>query len=377
MLTIAVLLVVRDRTGSYGVAGAASAAATCTQAAVAPLFGRIIDRRTQSAVVPLLLALFLVGVALLDGTALLDGPTWMLFAGAVLAGAGLLPYGALVRTRWAYLLAADEAQMSTALALESVADEAVFITGPVLVTLLAVIDPLLGPLAAAVLASAGTVVFLGAGDTEPPRRPRDVGGGSVRPPGLWVIVVSSTLLGTVFGSIEVATIAFAQRAGTSGWAGILLGLIALGSFAAGLWYGTRAWRRDLAVRYRISLLTLAAGGLPTLLVPTVALMAPASLLVGLSIAPTLIASSGLVARIMPAGSRTEGFSWQSASINIGAAGGSALAGALVDAFGTRAGFAVGPVAAVLGSLTALLGGRWLVVRAAAVVAPDRQGADAA
>jgi MFS family permease len=181
-----------------------------------------------------------------------------------------------------------------------------------------------------------------------------------------VLVVSSVLLGTVFGSLEVATIAFAQRAGAGGWAGALLGLIAFGSMVAGLWYGIRRWRWDLAVRYRISLLTLAVGGLPALVVPNVALMAPASLLVGLSIAPTLIASSGLVARIMPELLRTEGFSWQSASINIGAAAGSAIAGLVVDAWGPRAAFAVGPLAAMLGALVALVGTRWLLVATPAI-----------
>ena len=359
MVTIAVLLVVLDRTGSYAIAGAASATATCTQAAVAPLLGRLVDGRGQTAVVPGLLALFLSGIALVVGSALADGPTALLFLGAVLSGAGLIPYGALVRSRWAHLLPAGEGRLSTALALESVADEAVFVVGPVLVTGLAAIDPLLGPLAAAVLATAGTAVFLGARSSEPPRRT----GGRGRParsfPGLWVVVVSSVLIGTVFGNIEVAIVAFARREDVPGLSGVLLGLIAFGSMLSGLWYGTRAWRRDLAERYRITLTTLALGALPAVVAPSLLWMAPASLLVGLSIAPTLIASNGLVARIMPAASRTEGFSWQSAAINVGAAAGSALGGLLIQAFGVRAGFVAVPTAAAFGALVAGGGARWL------------------
>src|SRR3978361_995769 len=120
LLTIPVLLVVRARTGSYAVAGAASAAAALTQAAVSPLLGRLADRRSQSAVLPGLLGLFLLGLTILDLTALTDGPVAGLFLGAVLAGAGLVPFSSFVRARWAHLLSGDESSTSTALALESV-----------------------------------------------------------------------------------------------------------------------------------------------------------------------------------------------------------------------------------------------------------------
>lgn len=369
MITIAVVLVVLDKTSSYALAGAASAAATCTQAAVAPLLGRLVDARGQSAVVPGLLAVFLAGIALLVGGALTDGPTAVLFVGAVLAGAGLIPFGSLVRSRWAHLLADGEGRLSTALALESVADEAVFVLGPVLVTGLAVVEPLLGAVAAAALATVGTAVFLGARSTEPPRRSGARGRPAWTFPGLWVVVASSVLIGVVFGALEVSIVAFARGHDAAALSGVLLGLIAFGSMVSGLWYGTRAWRRDLAERYRTTLATLVVGALPAVLAPTVLWMAPASLLVGLSIAPTLIASNGLVARIMPADTRTEGFSWQSAAINIGTAAGSALAGSLIDGFGVRAGLGSIPVAAALAAVVAAAGARWLIPAAREVADP--------
>jgi predicted MFS family arabinose efflux permease len=99
-------------------------------------------------------------------------------------------------------------------------------------------------------------------------------------------------------------------------------------------------------------------------VPAVAAMtlwqlAPAALLIGVSIAPTLIASSGLVARVVPVSSRTEGFTWQSTGINVGVAAGAALGGLLIDAFSARVAFVVGPVAAGFGALVALAGRRLL------------------
>lgn len=358
MMTIAILLVVRHRTGSYGLGGAASAAHTLTQAAMTPVVGRLVDRLGQSVVVPRLLALFLAGIAILTIAAAVHAPVAVLFAGAVVAGAGQLPYPSLVRARWTHLLASNT-QLSTALALESAADEAIFIIGPVVVTALSAWNPLVAPLLAGGLALAGSVVFVGARSSEPPPFAAQAGSGAWRIRAMWVLITSSVLIGVVFGNVEVSVIAFAQRHGAAGLAGLLLGLIAFGSMAAGLWYGARRWRLDLAVRYRLSLATLAVGSLPALAAMTLGQLAPAALLIGVSIAPTLIASSGLVARVVPAHSRTEGFTWQSTGINVGVAAGAALGGALIDAFSVRVAFIVGPVAAGLGALVALGGARLL------------------
>jgi MFS family permease len=358
MMTIATLLVVKHATGSYGVAGAASAAGTLSQAAATPLVGRLVDRRGQSAVLPRLLVLYLSGVALLVSAAAAKAPLGLLFLGAVLAGAGQLPYPSLVRTRWSYLLG-ESPDLSTALALESAADEVIFIVGPVLVTGLATVTTLLAPVVAGILALLGTVPFLAARASEPPPAPTATRVAAWRIPGMWVLIGTGILLGVIFGGFEVDLVAFAQRHHAPGMSGVLLGLIAFGSMAGGLWYGARRWRRDLAARYRLSLVTLALGGLPAIAAASVWQMAPASLLVGLSIAPTLIASSGLVARVTPPGAMTEGFTWQSTGINIGVAAGSGLAGVLVDEFSLRTAIAVGPIAAVLAALVALAGSRWL------------------
>ena len=357
MMPIAIVLVVRHRTGSYGIAGAASAAHTLTQAAVTPLIGRLVDRFGQSAVVTWLLAIFLVGIGVLTIGGTPHAPTAVLFAGAVIAGAGQPPFGSLVRARWTHLLAG--AELSTALAWESSADEAIYILGPIVVTALSPWTTLAAPLLAAALGLAGAVLFRGARSTEPPPVAVESRTDAWRIPAMWVVIVSSVLIGIVFGSVEVAVIAFAQHHGIANLAGLLLGLIALGSMVAGLWYGSRHWRRDVAQRYQLTLATLAVGGLPAAAAATVWQLAPAALLVGLSIAPTLIACNGLVARVTPAGSRTEGFTWQVTGINVGAAAGAAIGGLFIDAVSVRAAFLVGPVAAALGALVALFGRRLL------------------
>ena len=163
MMPIAIVLVVRHRTGSYGIAGAASAVHTLTSAAVTPLVGRLVDRFGQSAVLGWLLSIFLAGVGILTFGVTSHAPTGVLFAGAAIAGAGQPPFGSLVRARWSNLLGG--AQLATALALESSADEVIYGVGPIVVTAFSAWTTIAAPVLAAGLALTGTVLFFGARST--------------------------------------------------------------------------------------------------------------------------------------------------------------------------------------------------------------------
>jgi len=363
MMTIAVLLVVRHRTDSYALAGAASAAHTLTQAFITPFVGRLSDRLGQSKVLPKLLLIFLAGIGLIVAAAASRWPVWLLFAGAVVAGAGQLPYPSLLRTRWAHLLGSSP-ELSTAMALESAADEAIFVMGPLIVTALSAVDTILAPIIAGLLALLGTVPFVAARASEPP--PHAAGSTTVawRIPALWILILGGACIGTVFGCLDVSMVAFAQKHGHSSLAGALLGAAAFGSLVSGLLYGARRWKSDLARRYQFSTAALAIGCVPAIFVGSLGLMAPAALLIGVSVAPTLIASSGLITRVVPVSARTEGFTWQSTGINVGVAGGAALGGLLIQTFSVQAAFLVGPIAAVLAAAVALTGNKLLQPRLA-------------
>lgn len=372
MMTLAVLLVVRHRTDSYALAGAASAAHTLTQAVITPFVGRLSDRLGQSKVLPKLLVIFLTGIGLIVGAAATRGPVWLLFAGAVIAGAGQLPYTSLLRTRWAHLLGSSP-ELSTAMALESAADEAIFVMGPLLVTALSAIDTILAPIVAGALALLGTVPFVAARASEPPPRGAGSTTAAWRIPALWILILGGLFVGTVFGCTDVSMVAFAQRHGHAGLAGALLGLIAFGSLVSGLLYGARRWKSDIAKRYQLSTAAMAIGTVPAVFVASIWQMAPAALVIGIAVAPTLIASSGLITRVVPVSARTEGFTWQSTGINVGVAGGAALGGLLVQNFSSQAAFLVGPISATLAAAVALAGTRLLAPRLTArgeSVGPD-------
>ena len=73
-----------------------------------------------------------------------------------------------MRTRWSHLLDRPH-EVQTAYALESVLDEAVFVVGPVLATMLATLwHPVAGLVVAAVAGLVGTYAFAAQRATEPP-----------------------------------------------------------------------------------------------------------------------------------------------------------------------------------------------------------------
>jgi predicted MFS family arabinose efflux permease len=157
-------------------------------------------------------------------------------------------------------------------------------------------------------------------------------------PALLVVLLVFLILGAVFGSIEVSAIAFAEEQGHKALSGPLLGLLALGSGVAGLWYGAQHWRTPLDQRFRIGLALLVAALVPPALITDLYLMMALIFFSGLAISPTIIPAYGLVESLVPAHRLTEGLTWMSTAVGIGVAAGASVAGELVDAHGAGTAF---------------------------------------
>jgi MFS family permease len=136
--------------------------------------------------------------------------------------------------------------------------------------------------------------------------------------------------GMTFGTLEVALPAFAQSHGSAGAAGVLLGTVAFGSAAGGVWYGARVWRRDPADLLLVFAIPFAVGLVPLALARSIPVMLALLLLAGLSIAPTAAASFALIDRLAPMGTVTEAFTWLSTGVIAGFAVGGAVSGVLVE-----------------------------------------------
>ena len=300
------------------------------------------DSRGQRRVLLPLLTVFAVATAMLIAAVELRLPTWVFFAPGAIAGATMPSLGTLVRARWSVLLAGSP-RLHAAFSFESVADELCFVIGPAAVTLLATeVSPASGVGVAALLCVLGTLWFAAQRGTEPVVVPPDRSAagpgraGQPRPagkpgrvagaaaPGLVVLAPVYLLLGAMFVSIDLSTVAFAQHFGHKPLAGFILGTYALGSATGGLWYGSRQWRAAVEKRFALTL-TLTVLGVATFWAqPNLVTLTCGIYLCGLTIAPTLIAGFSLLEAQARPGRRTEAMSWLSSGIAVGVAVGASV-----------------------------------------------------
>src|SRR6266511_858558 len=211
MIGLGCILLITRTGGSYGLAGAVSATFWLVSSVASPELGRLADRHGQARVVAITAVLEAAAILALVGAVLRHAPPWVLFASAALIGVGYVSVGTLIRARWSHATLGTGLG-HTAYSWESVLDEVIFITGPVLVTLLATrVAPAAGLLVAVAIGMAGAcwlVPRLVAG----PHRAR----WAIRRPALLVLTLAVLGLGGLLGSVEVAVVAFTAERGQAG-----------------------------------------------------------------------------------------------------------------------------------------------------------------
>jgi len=355
MMTLGIVLLVSSLSGSYGLAGQVSAAYIIGNAAFAVPHGRLADRFGQGRVLYLDSVVFGLASGLMV-TSITDD--WSLpwpHLLAALAGASIPQIGTMVRGRWAHLLRVDS-ERHTAFAVESVADEVVFVSGPVLVTFLSTAwAPQAGLVVAVVVGTLGSVGLAMQHRTEPPAHPRDPAVGQSPMP--WRLLVPLTIgaaaLGSLFGALEVASVAFADDAGRKAVAGLMLGAFSLGSLLAGVAAGVLVWQRGPLPRARTGMGILAVGTLSLPFLPGLVIVTMALFLTGLALAPTLIALFSLIAASVPRERLNEAMGFVQTGMSAGIAPGAWLAGVVADEHSGSAAYWVCTVSAVLAALAGM------------------------
>ncbi|MGW4384682.1 MFS transporter [Kitasatospora sp. NPDC004531] len=365
MLGLGIVLLVRDTTGSYGLAGAVAATAAVAQALIGPQTGRLADRHGQAAVLVPAVLVHAASVGALIALAHGDAPDWTLFLAAAPAGASVPQVGAMVRARWVNRLNERPALLNTAFAFESVTDEFTFVVGPVLATGVAtVINPAAGLIAEATLTVLGGLAFAARRSTAPaptgPATPGARRASALASPGVRLLAGAFLGLGTVFGALQVSITAFAEEAGSPGLNGVVYGVFAAGSMVAGVLYGLIPWRSTARQRMLACYALLVLGCSTLWAMPNLVALSIAGLFCGLAIAPTLITGYTLVETLVADGAKTEAFTWLTGAIGLGLAVGSTAAGQLIDHSGPTLGFTVPLIGSGLG-LVALVTMRRLLV----------------
>lgn len=362
MLGVGIVLLVSGGGGHFGVAGAVAATYSFVQAMLAPVIGRLVDRRGQARIAVPGAIISAAGLAVLLALVLRDAPSWTYFVAAAVAGAAMPNIGSLVRARWAKLYTGTP-KLHTSYSFESVVDEMVFLLGPPLVTVLTIqIARWAGIVTAITCMVIGTLALAAQRRTEPTpvRAAVHRAGRSVFTiPGIRVLLAAFIGLGCMFGGIEVITVAFAEARGRPGVAGLLLGLYALGSLVAGLVFGTRRPRRPLRQRLVIGLIATVLTAIPLTIINDLGKFAAAMVLAGVAISPTLITGFALAEYLVPAGRLTEGLAVESTGLALGITIGSALAGFLIDGYGAHRAYLLAVAAGLIALAAAVAGNSYL------------------
>jgi MFS family permease len=359
--SLAMVLFVRAQTGSFATAGLVAGAFGIGSGLMSPVQGRLIDRHGHARVMLPLAGLHAAALGALVALGLSGAPGAALVACGLAAGASIPPVGSVVRPLLPRLLGDDQNLLPTAYAVDGIAIEMVFITGPLLTAVIVSV----GSPAAALLVSCGfvvvgTLVLVSA----PASRAWQPSGsdherhllGALTSPGVRTIVAATAPIGFALGATEVTMTAFATDHGSRAAAGALLALWAVGSGLGGLTYGAREHGSAPGARWVRIAVCFPLCSVPLVAAPSIAVMTVLAVIAGLCLAPYMAAANQLVGDVAPPGALTEAFAWPITAIAIGAAGGSAVAGAIAQSVGWREGF-VAVVAAGLAAGTVAVVGR--------------------
>jgi len=364
MTSLGIVWLVHARTGSYAPAGLVTGGFAVAEAVAGPQLARLIDRFGQSRVLPPALLAHAAAVAALLALVAAGTPDWLMTAGGVLVGATIPQLGALSAARWAALLRDERAAaLPAAFALESLANEAAFLAGPALVSILGASGyPAAGPVLAAALVVVGGLCFAVQRRTAPPASgaaARHRTGRSLLRPGFAVLVGVNLAIGGFFGAMQISVTAFAVEHGAAGMAAVLFTVSSCTSLMAGWLYGLRRWQTAPRVQLAAAAAGLAIGCLPLLLAASPLELGSGVALTGLAIPLNLVLCSVLAEAAVDRAVLTQAFVWLNSASAAGSAGAAAVAGWAVGSFGAHGGFAVAVVATGVMATLAVTGLRAL------------------
>jgi MFS family permease len=372
MMIVGVLTLVATARGSVAEAGVVAAAAGLGTALCGPGIGALADRWGQRRVLLAVSAVsILAGVGLLAAVGTGASLAALLPIAAVLGGSTpqVAPFSRSRLVGFAALARAEHRRaraVSYVMSYESVADEASFVLGPVLVGLLTALLHPAAPLVLSMLLTATVVVAFAlraaapdAGAAARPEVASPRGGflAVLLAPRILVLLAAMLLVGGVFGSTLTALTAFMRERGAVEESGLVYGAMSVGAIVVALAIAALPARFALFLRWpAFGILALLAAVLLAT-APTVPAVVVALALSGCGIGAVLVTLFSLGAAEAPPGRATTVLTALQSTLTVGQALVTAGSGALAEAAGSAAGFwatcALAAVLLVLGALNAL------------------------
>ena len=347
MMVVGVLTLVVASRDSVALGGINSAFVGIGSAIVGPLVGAAADRFGQRTV---LVPVGLANAALLGGFVLVvqsTAPDLAVLALSFFVGASAPQVAPMSRTRLVAIIrqrmapVRQEKVLSGTMAYESAADETVFIIGPFLVGLLA---SAIAPWVAVAGASVLTFVFVTAFALHPTGRlavgqQAEVVQAPARQllrPRLVVVVVGILGIGFFFGSTLTSLTAFMETHGESSQAGLLYGLMGIGS--AGLALGSAAFPRAFGIGWRwlVFGVVLLGGAIAFASADSVLAVGIVLAVMGIGIGPTLVAQYSLGSDRSPVGRSATTMTILGSAVIVGQSLTSAVVGEVAESVGTQA-----------------------------------------
>lgn len=356
MVPLGIVLLLRQATGSYAIAGITAALVAVGDAVSAPVQGRLMDRFGRGRVlIPTVVAHAAAVVAVLV-LVRHGAPTGEVAAFAFIVGIGMPPVSGSIKAVLPQLT--GPGQVPAGYAVESMLQQVIFFVGPVLVAgLTAVSGPATALACSAALAVVGTIGFVAAtAAVAPGRQPHGVSAtrGAWRVPTVRTLAYCTVLQSQTFGVLPVALAAVTSAGGQPELAGLLLAALTLGGMVGTFWPMAGPDRGQyvrLAAGFAAALLPLAALSLhPSRW--TVLAIGAVLVAAGVFVTPVGASSYVLIERATAPAHRTEAFTWLSSAQATGNAAGAAVAGLLVGSAGTAASLLVAPVAAGVAAVVA-------------------------
>jgi predicted MFS family arabinose efflux permease len=350
MTGIGLVWLLHARTGSYGTAGLAAAGFAVTEALIGPQLARLIDRFGQSRVLPFCLLAHGAAIACV----LVSTTPAAEIVAATCAGAAVPQLGSLSGARWAHLLRGERAaELPAAFSLESLANAAGFLLGPVLVTALgAAGHPALATAIAAALIVGGGAALAAQRRTAPrPARPRtsnqDRPGRALLQPAFVLLALLNLAIGLYFGTMSVSVSAYATGHGVPGVAAPIIAAAGLAALVSGWAYGLRRHRAPARRQLVVAAACLAGTALLLPFAPSAIWLGVAAAVTEAAVPPTLVLLNVLTEQAAPAAVLTQAFTWNNSASAAGAALAASLAGRAADAWGASAALAQAPAAGLV------------------------------
>jgi len=329
--TVAIILVVRERTGSLALAGGVVSALWIAAGIARPLQGRLIDRQGATSIMAVCGVVHPAALMGIVGFSRVQGLGWLLVVLGVLAGLALPPVSTSMRIEWAEIVSVDE--RTAAYSLVYLTQELALLAGPlILAAAIAASSASVALITVAALAAGGTLGFTASirASSERRSRPAAFGGSPLRAPAMRVLLAVALLVGGVIGALQVAvaTLAAAHRAPAA--AGLLIASLSIGGIIGAAIYGSRRWR-TIPWRRLVLLLALLTTSLALMTTTrSLVVIGVLLLLAGMPLNPALSTFSLVVDQHASGGTVAEAFGWLSTALAAGTGGGSALAAAIAQ-----------------------------------------------